>query len=126
VSTLPHNTPRVRYWLLVLLLVGGCSATRQEVTGPSGLKLDCHTESIASASGQVMPDTVGAVSPQQALDAFHGDARPPGEPSVEVEGDGKVIYVFTDDHGNRLGRIFVAQTGQGWFVFQMERCDEEP
>jgi hypothetical protein len=128
VSTVPHNRSRTLSWLFVLLLLGGCSigSSRQEVSTPFGYKLDCYTESITSASGQIMPGTVGSESAQQAIDTFNGDARPPGEPSVEAQADGKVVYVFTDEDGNRLGRLFVAETDQGWFVFQMERCNEEP
>lgn len=101
-------------------------SSRQEVTTPFGYKLDCITESVTSASGQVMPGTVGSESAQQAIDSFNGDARPPGQPSIEAQAEGKVVYVFTDQDGNRLGRLFVGQTQQGWFVLQMERCKEEP
>jgi hypothetical protein len=116
--------------LLVVLAVVlvGCStgSARHEVSTPLGYTLDCFTESIDSRAGQVMPGTVGADSAERAIEVFQGDARPPGEPSIEAAATGKVVFVFNDEDGNRLGRLFVAETDQGWFVFQMERCDEEP
>lgn len=121
------RAPLVAALLVVSLMGAACSggSSRHEVATPFGYKLDCPSESVISGEGQVMPDTEGSETAQQAVDVFQGAARPPGEPSIEAQTANKVVFVFKDADGNRLGHLFVARTGSGWFVLQMERCDEE-
>jgi hypothetical protein len=123
------GTQRLLLIALAVALAGAaCSggSSRHAVSTPFGYTLDCLSESIVSAAGQVMPGATGSDTAQQAVEVFQGEARPPGDPSIEAATGGKVVFVFRDADGNRLGHLFVAQTAKGWFVLQMERCEEEP
>jgi len=114
--------------VLVVLVSAGAACSggggRHAVATPFGYTLDCPTELIAYGTADLLADAVGSDSPQGAVDTFQGWARPAGDPTIEDQTDDRAVFVFTDEDGNRLGRLVVGKTDNGWFVLQSEECGE--
>jgi hypothetical protein len=98
--------------------------SRSEVTTPSGRMLDCPSDLIETATFDLLADAVGSDTPKAALDQFQTVEHFTGEPTVEEQTSDKVVFVFTDIDGNRLGRVFVGLTDNGWFALGEEQCGQ--
>lgn len=113
----------VAVMVTVALVGAGCAGSiRSSVPTPSGRTLDCPSELIAFSTGDLLAEAQGWSTAQAAVNAYAAIDRPSGEPSVEEETADEVVFVFTDDGGNRVGRFFVSLTENGWFVLQTEKC----
>jgi hypothetical protein len=118
------GTASVAGFVIVEVESDSFSGSRRAVPTPSGRTLDCPSELIASGTFDLMADAVGSDTPQAALDRFVQFERFAGEAAVEEKSTDEVVFVFTDGDGNRLGRVFVGRTDNGWFALRDEQCGE--
>ena len=110
--------------LVASLVASACgSGTRTAVRTNNGGILDCGSETVEYAHYDYSDDARGSVGPHEALTVFASDpAFPPGTPQIEADrGDG-VVFVFTADADNRLGRALAIRLSNGWVVQWTEQC----
>jgi hypothetical protein len=111
--------------LAMLVAAGSCGGSIREVRTNSGGILDCRSETVAYVFLDSSPEAGSAV-PADALAVLAPDSVPPvppGTPEVESASDLKVIYLYTDSEGRRVGRVVVEKPfGAGWSVTRTERC----
>jgi hypothetical protein len=110
--------------MVMVALVGASCASgiRSAVPAPSGRTLDCPSDLIASSTSDLLAEAQGWSTAREAVNAYMRIDRPLGEPSVEEDTPEEVIFVFTNDGGNRVGRFFASLTNNGWFVLKTEKC----
>lgn len=119
---------RILALLAIALLVSSCAARGSlvEVVAPSGGKLDCPDELVASSVAELMDDAVGADSAEAALGALPSLDRPKGQSMVEDSNSEEVVFLFADADGNRRGRVGTGRQGdRGWFVLWVEKCGSD-
>jgi len=103
--------------------LGGCGPDEGvEVQGVHGT-LDCPSGFASNTVFDQAPGQPGSPSPEAALAILTPDLnRPPGDPEVESDDGGTVIFLFTDAAGHRLGRVVVSRPTATWYVDAAERC----
>lgn len=112
--------------LALLTASSACSDSGEvdlvEVQGYDGV-MDCPSEFFQHSTGDWDPNAPGSSTAEEALALLTTDmGLPPGVPQVESDSPDRVMYVFSDAQGRRLGRVVVARTAGGWFVATTERC----
>lgn len=119
-----------RQWTLAgavvaIAVVGACgsSGERTEIRTNNGGLLDCRSDTVEYAVFDRSLTAPGSATSADALAVLTEDIiRPPGNPEAESETTAEVVYVFTDEDGNRLGRVGIIRPETGWFVEWAERC----
>lgn len=114
---------RVLPALLIMMVLAGCGGgTIHEVATNNGDTLDCRSGITQWAMYEHAEDAAGAPTPEEAVANFTMEDLPPGDPHLEEVGSEAATVVFTDQNGNRIGRVHTIHFTNGWIVDWTVRC----
>jgi hypothetical protein len=114
--------------VVLALLVGttACGGTGDagavEVQTGLGV-MDCPADEWDYRSWEIAATAEGSATADGALALLSPElGRPSGSPEVESVTTDRVVYLFRDSSGHRLGRAVAILLPNGWFVETTERC----
>jgi|SRR3990170_1804909 len=111
--------------LTLLLSAPACgSAVGDRVEVRTGLgAMDCPSDLWSYSTAEISLTAEGSESADEALALLTPElGRPAGDPEVEFETPDRVVYLFGDAEGSRLGRVVVIRMPNGWFMVTTEGC----
>ena len=116
--------------IVVLMLcgaIGACSSSGGGLVAVQGALgvMDCPSDLHHTSYAAITADAVGSETADAALARLTTDlGLPPGVPGWESSSGtaDRVVYLFRDSEGHRLGRAEVVLSPNGWFVVMTERC----